>query len=445
MDIAALREAFRAVYPESGEAFVCRVPGRVNLIGEHMDYNGLPVLPMAISPSIRMAFEPKRESTINLRNVDETFPSMSFENGPDIPVSPPGSWENYCKAAIQKLNTHFSATQFPGLDILVDTDLPKAAGLSSSSAMVVASALAYLAALDCTLDQDISRIDLADLMATAEHYVGTRGGGMDQAVILNGKAGHACKIDFFPLRVETAPLPEGYAVVVTDSMVKVEKSGTALHRFNAGPRYCQLAAALVDKQIKAEFDEDASIDRLGEIWFGPTCLTNGEARALCERAIPEERLGLQAIAELLELPLDEVRERWLGDQPEPEEGFPLRARVRHQITEYRRVERARDALLAGDADEFGALMNQSHTSCADDFGISSPELDALVQASRDAGALGARLTGAGFGGATISLVAEDQLDAFIESVTENFYRKRRGLQDSPPIFVARPSDGAEYL
>jgi len=445
LEIDAFRRAFREVYPESGDAFVCRAPGRVNLIGEHMDYNGLPVLPMAIGQAIRVAFAPRKEPIITMRNVSDRFPVVSFENQADIPPSPPGSWENYCKAAVQKLNHHLGQSEFVGLDLLVDSDLPMAAGLSSSSALVVASALAYLGALDMTLDEDMSRVELAELMATAEHYVGTRGGGMDQAVILNGRPGHACKIDFFPLRVETAPLPEGHAVVVTDSMVKVEKSGAALHRFNAGPRFCHLAAALVEKHLQYEFEDDVTIERLGDLWFGPLCLTHDEARSICDRAIPEERLSLGDISAILAKPSNEVRKRWLGDQPEPEGGFPLKARLRHQLSEYRRVERARDALLVGDAEAFGDLMNASHTSCADDFGISSDELDALVEVSREAGALGARLTGAGFGGATISLVPVGQLDAFRAHVTEHYYRKRRGLDGAPPLFVAEPSAGAEYF
>jgi len=445
LNIDAFRKAFRAVYPESGEPFICRAPGRVNLIGEHMDYNGLPVLPMAIGQSIQIAFAPRKEPLVTMRNVTDRFPAVSFDNSAAIPPSPPGSWENYCKAAIQKLNNHLEVHEFRGMDMLIDSDLPMAAGLSSSSSLVVASALAYLGTLDLRLDQDMSRVELADLMATAEHYVGTRGGGMDQAVILNGMAGHACKIDFFPLRVETAPLPKGFAVVVTDSMVKVEKSGAALHLFNAGPRYCQLATVLVDRQLKAEFDEEVSIDRLGDMWFGPLCLTHEEAKSICDRAIPEETLSLEQISQLLNVDKHTVRESWLGDQPEPENGFPLKARLRHQLSEYRRVELARDALLVGDADELGRLMNDSHTSCAEDFGISSEELDALVETSRNAGALGARLTGAGFGGATISLVPEEHLADFTEHVTTHYYKKRRGLKDSPPLFTAVASAGAEYV
>jgi len=445
VDASRLTEYFREVYPEAGEPFVCRAPGRVNLIGEHMDYNGLPVLPMAIQQEIRIAFAPMKDPVVRMHNVDPRFGETTFTNSLKIAPSGQGSWENYCKAALQGLNSHFEVTKFPGMAMLVSSDLPMAAGLSSSSALVVASALAYLATLDFTIGQDISRRDLADLLSRAEHYVGTRGGGMDQTCILHGELDHACKIDFFPLRVELAPLPEDCAIVVCDSMVKVEKSGAALQRFNAGPRLCRLACALVEKQAQEEFGDEIELQRLGDLWLGPLCLTHEEGRELCARAVTHERMSLEAVAARLGMSTAEVRAQYIEDTPEPAEGFPLQARLRHQITEYRRVETARDALIAGAADEFGALMNASHGSCAHDFGISSPELDMLVDCARKAGALGARLTGAGFGGATVNLVRSSEVESFTEQVTASYYRAFKHYEGPAPIFVAHACEGASYL
>lgn len=445
MDAPRLTELFKEAYPQAGEPFVCRAPGRVNLIGEHMDYNGLPVLPMAIQQEILIAFAPCAEPTITLRNVSSSFPEVTFSNAASIPVSKQGSWENYCKAAVQGLNNQFEVTKFQGMDLLVTSTLPMAAGLSSSSALVVASALAYLAVLGIRLEKDISRKELADLLARAEHYVGTRGGGMDQTCILHGDPGHACKIDFFPLRVELAPVPADCAVVVCDSMVKVEKSGAGLQRFNAGPRLCALACALVEKQAKEEFGDEITLARLGDLWLGPLCLLHEEGRELCMRAVPDERMTLAQVAARLGISEVQVRECYIADTSEPAEGFPLRARLRHQITEYRRVETARDALLAGAAEEFGHLMNASHGSCGHDFGISSLELDTLVECARKAGALGARLTGAGFGGATVNLVPNDRVPAFIAEVTETYYRDFKQHNGPAPIFVAIPSPGAGYI
>ncbi len=445
MEVDALCKQFAEVFPGNPTPSVCRAPGRVNLIGEHTDYNGLPVLPIAIGEEIRIAFIPRSDHLIALDNVSPDFPAVDFENKSHIPPAQGGVWHNYCRAAIQGLNQALGVHSFPGMNLLLCSTLPMASGLSSSSALVVAFALAYLHRLGYVLERDISRLALAELLAEAEHYVGTRGGGMDQAAILNGEMGHACKIDFFPLRVECAPLPSDCVIMVCDSMVKVKKSGDALVRYNAGPLACALACALVEKQVQEEYSDEITLTRLGDLWFGPLCLTFSEVRTLFEAAVPEEHVSLGWITKRLQLSEAEVRERWLRDFPEPETGFALAARLRHQLTEFQRVEAARDALQMGEAATFGALMNASHQSCAQDFAISSPELDALVQAAHEGGALGARLTGAGFGGATVNLVPATEVETFVETVTVQYYRQYRGYDGTPPIFVAHAHAGAGYL
>lgn len=445
LDADTLKRLFHEHFPGAAEPFAVRSPGRVNLIGEHMDYNGLPVLPMAIEQAILVAFAPRTDGVIRMRNVDGRYPECVFDNARDLPRSAQGAWDNYCKAALQKLNAELNPETLPGMDMLFTSTLPVAAGLSSSSALVVACALCYLATLDHTIEHDISRLELAAHMATAEHYVGTRGGGMDQTCILNATPGNACKIDFFPIRVEQAPLPPDYAIVVCDSMVKVEKSGEALIRFNRGPRFCALGTALVERYLQQTMDEDIELDRLGDLWLGPLCLTYSEGAEIIDRAIPEDRLSLAEIARRLDMTPVKVKEEFLGEVPEPEEGFPLRARLRHQYTEFRRVEQARDALLEGDAKAFGRLMNESHQSCANDFGISSPELDSLVATARECGAIGARLTGAGFGGATVNLVPAKNVQDFIDAITQRYYGARPNFVGAAPVFVAQAAASAGYL
>lgn len=305
--------------------------------------------------------------------------------------------------------------------------------------------LAYLAANDLTLDRDLDRLRLAEALAEAEHYVGTRGGGMDQAAILAGGAAQACKIDFFPLRVERVPLPPDHVIIVCDSTIKVEKGGAMRARYNEGPRLCALLCAIVEKQLQSEIDEDVELDRLGDLFYGPLCLTLREAEALCKHALTSERMTLAEIALRLGMTPDKVRAKWLGDLPEPYGGYSLEARLRHQFSEYQRVERARDALLAGDAEELGRLMNASHQSCAHDYGISCPELDRLVEVAREAGALGARLTGAGFGGATVNLVPAAKADAFMATVEDHYYRAYLRSKTPMPAFVAHAVPGADYL
>ncbi|MCP4643239.1 MAG: galactokinase [bacterium] len=442
-----LRDAFSNAFPDAGPPRICRAPGRINLIGEHVDYNGLPVLPMAIDREIRIAFAPRATGQVRLRSMEGKQPAAEFENGQTIAPSDPGQWDNYCKAAFQGLNDHLNLDRHPGADLLVTGTIPSAAGLSSSSALVVACALAYLHVLEVPLGEDMTRLDLASMLAEAEQYVGTRGGGMDQAIILLGEAGKACKINFYPLRAEEVPLFDGYAFVACNSLVKAEKTGDALHRYNAGPLTCRLIRALVEKEAQREFGEEIEIARLGDLWYGPLCLTFDEVGALFEAAFPTERTTLAQAQDTLGMTEAAIRDAWLGSLVEPEGGFRLRARAKHQITEFKRVEVARDMAQTGDATAFGALMNESHTSCAEDYRVSCPELDQLVAAARRAGSLGSRLTGAGFGGCTVNLVPDDRVDAFRDQVTREYYEGhlRRSRDDvTDAMLVVQATAGAGY-
>jgi galactokinase len=199
---------FRERFPGIAPTHCVRVPGRVNLIGEHTDYNGLPVMPTAIEREIRMLVAPRLDRRVDLHNTAERFEPRSFMLSADIGPYATGDWGNYVKAGVQGLVSEAlddgkELSDMRGFCALVDSDLPAAAGLSSSSAMVVASALAVLAVHGWPLD----RVKLAEQMAAAERYVGTMGGGMDQAVVLLAQAGTSLKIDFFPLRATTVHLP----------------------------------------------------------------------------------------------------------------------------------------------------------------------------------------------------------------------------------------------
>jgi N-acetylgalactosamine kinase len=441
MDVAALKEAFTSTYPEAGPPQVCRAPGRINLVGEHVDYCGLPVLPMTVNRELRIAFAPRRDSTVRLRTHGAIFEDASFENSADIAPSPQGAWDNYCKAAIQGLNAHCRPAAFPGMDMLVWGNIPMAAGLSSSSALVVACALAYLK----TIGVAMPRIELAHLLAEAEKYVGTQGGGMDQAIILLGGAGAGLKIDFYPLRAESVPLFEDCAVVACNSLVHAEKTGDARHKYNEGPLTCRLIRAMVEKQAQGEFGEELRLERLADLWFGNLCLTHAEVSALFDQTFPEETMTLDAVAATLDMTAEAVRETWLGDLRIPEKGFTVRARARHQLTEFQRVERARDLAQAGDAAGFGEQMNASHESCAGDYGVSCPELDKLVSVARKAGSLGSRLTGAGFGGCTVNLVPKEVLGSFREQVERDYYRRACEEAGGECVLVAEAVSGASLI
>ena len=297
----------------------------------------------------------------------------SFELGAEIPAYPAGDWGNYAKAAAQALVRRWKVTR--GVDALVSGDLPMAAGLSSSSAMVVASALALLDANGIEVD----RIELAELMAAAEHYVGTRGGGMDQAICLGGRRGHAALIEFAPLKLMPVAVPADWRFLIAHSMVRASKSAGAREHYNQCVADCRAAAAIV-----------------------------GDFRALVRAPSEAEVLSRgQAL---------------LDDR--------LFYRFRHQITEGRRVYRARDAMTAGDAERFGALMLASHTSMRDDYLISCSEVDHLAVAM-ESGAIGARMTGAGFGGFVVALTDAARVDSLMGQIEERFY-SRAGSRVWPP-------------
>jgi N-acetylgalactosamine kinase len=307
--------------------------------------------------------------------------------------------------------------------------------------MVVLGALMLLASGGRSLPGP----ELATLLAGAEHYVGTQGGGMDQAASLLSQAGTALKIDFFPLRVVSAPLPEGAAFVAADSLVKAAKTAEALDKYNRRPIECRLAVAVLKRRLAGGLGREVPLERLGDL-----------SAELSQEALRELHSSPYSLAEIGGIlgssPEAAARTYCLRRDgsvfPEPPDGFKLHQRCRHVLEEGDRVEKALAALRAGDIATLGRLMDRSHESCRDLYEISCHELDALVGIAREAGAEGSRLTGAGFGGYTISLVREERLRAFLRQVTRSYYREylRRGPEDlSSTLFACQAVNGAETL
>lgn len=431
-----LRQTFAGIFGGAGPTHLIRAPGRVNLIGEHVDYAGLPVMPMTLNREIRVACKPRPDRLVRLHNLDARFPPAAFESAPAIPPAPPGAWDNYARAAWQTVNRRLGRVCH-GADILVDGDIPPGAGLSSSSALVVALALAALAGEEKSPDPDA----LAAWLAEGEQYVGTRGGGMDQTVILRARRGHACRIDFLPPRVEHIPLSGTHDFVLCDSGRRAEKSGSARARYNMQPLLCRLAAKLMARQLSREFGEPVPLRCIGEFWLGPACLTTREVLALADRALPDDPAGPREVALRLGIPVEAVQAQWFDSLPEPNEPVRLRARVRWLAEEFRRVELARDALYEGDMGHFGRLMLASHQGCRDLLEVSRPELDETVEAAMDAGALGARMTGAGFGGFVIALVERRRTADLIDTMNRRFHRRYPDLT-GPGAFPAISADPA---
>jgi galactokinase len=363
-------------FERPGPTHLVRAPGRVNLIGEHTDYNGLPVFPMAIQRAVEVAFRARKDGVVRLANVDPRFEPREFEIAREIPPFVAGDWGNYAKAAVQALALRADLRR--GFDGLVDGDIPDAAGLSSSSALLVACALALLRANDA----DIDRAELMSLCARAERYVGTHSGGMDQAICLGGRSGSAVVIDFEPLRLRPTPVPSDWRFVVANTLVEAKKSGSAQQGYNARVRECREALrAFADAPEGKELagPEPTYADLVARV-------PDGRLLAVAERVLPE----------------------------------PLLRRFRHVVTEAIRVEDARAAMLEGDLPAFGRAMNASHASLRDDYEVSCRELDALVDAALEHGAAGARLTGAGFGGCIVALCYAGRVDALLGALEDGF-------------------------
>ena len=364
--VTELVSAFEREYGRPPQG-IAEAPGRVNLIGEHVDYNDGLVLPLAIDRTLMCAWtRSSNYEGISLRSLDKWF-----EGGASEAV--PGGWADYTVGVEEQLTKlGYGLLGFRG-DI--SGNVPPRAGLSSSAALEVAVAGAFRDAF--TLP--IGDVDLALLCQRAENeFVGVQCGIMDQFASTLSRAGHALLLDCRSLAYEHVPL-------------RLDEAG--------------LSIVIADSAVARELASSAYNDRRRE----------------CDEALAElrTRLGRPSLASLRDVSGDEMRSVAV-------DSVPMR-RARHVVGEIARVREAVDALRRDDFGRFGELMRASHASLRDDYEVSSPQLDRLVElASAQPYVLGSRLTGAGFGGCTVSLVRTDAIDAFERDVLEP-YRRETGL------------------
>jgi galactokinase len=384
----------------SGETLIFRAPGRVNLIGEHTDYNHGYVLPAALDKDVLLVVRPRRDNLIRIVNQEAEFAPFSFEPSANIAHDAAGAWSNYARGAVQRLARHLDRS-LPGFDGLVvgaaPEGIPRGAGLSSSSALtvVVAVSLAHLMGWEAPLEE------LAHLCSEAEWYVGTRGGIMDQFAALLGQRDHALFLDCRPTpdgshHYEPIPLPATHRLLVVDS-------GVSRHNvrgeFNQRVAACRAGVAL----LRRDRPNTSHLRDVQHTTWG-----------VLEPLLPETITP----AELSERGLE------LADLPGLAADAPLRVRAccRHVWTENHRVLLAVDALRLDYVAEVGRLMDEAHTSARDDYQISTPELEILVDAARAVeGCAGARLTGAGWGGCIVALVHHEAVDEFQRHVQRRYH------------------------
>nr|CAD7570507.1 unnamed protein product [Timema californicum] len=427
--------------------FFTLVPGRVNLIGEHVDYCGYSVCPMAIKNSIILAVKTFPSDVIKIVNIDPNY-GHSYKNNADqlrIEVKPgkAPAWYCYVLCGIKGVLEALPSGQKPvGLSLAVTGNVPQASGLSSSSALVCAAALATVYANKL----DISRKSLANLCAKAEQYIGTQGGGMDQAIALLATTGSAKHIYFNPLRSEDVQLPDGCVFVIANSLSELNKAET--HHYNTRVAECCLA-----NQVMAKFRNVVGIDvnRFSELQE-KLGVGLSEMIELAKQALHEKPYMKQEICTVLGLTESELNTKFVPQNIWQTNEFKLRDRALHVLQEAQRVDIfcgiCREQMPAEKAlKQLGKLMSKSHESLKTLYECSHPELDRLVALS-DGIALGCRLTGAGWGGCVVALTTKDTVDSYIKMLKERFYETNptiKGKDLNMFVFATEPSGGAQII
>jgi len=382
-----LLTGFREIF-KTEASNVYFAPGRVNLIGEHTDYNGGHVFPCALNIGTYLAVKPRSDKKFQFYSENFAHLGIIEVDLDNIVYDVNDDWVNYPKGCIREVQK-LGITLNHGLDLYYFGNIPNGAGLSSSASIE----LVTLVMLNEEYGLNIDRIELVKMGQRAENqFVGVNCGIMDQFAIGMGKANHAVLLDTGKLKYQYAPLNiEGYSLVVTNTN---KRRGLADSKYNERRAECEKALEIL-KQYK-------------------------NINALCELTLAE----FESLSDKIE---DEI----------------IRKRARHAISENERTILAKKALDEGNLTEFGRLMNESHVSLRDDYEVTGKELDTLAAlAWAQDGVIGSRMTGAGFGGCTISIVKNEYLDNFKVNV-EREYEKVIGYK--PTFYVVFVGDGAKKL
>ncbi|HEV8133366.1 MAG TPA: galactokinase [Pyrinomonadaceae bacterium] len=361
-----------------------RAPGRVNLIGEHTDYNDGFVMPVAIDFFTQIILFPL--DTRALEFYSDHFKEKVVLDFDNLPKSRSRHWSDYVVGVALMLIGE--GHELRGARLMISSNVPIGSGLSSSAALEVATAYA----LATTSDLKIERVELAKLCRRAENeFVGARVGIMDQFVSFFGESDKALLLDCRSLEFEHLPVPPSAQLVICNTMVKHDLASGAYN----------------------------------------------ERRQQCEEGVKLLRTVLPNVTALRDVTSQQLEEH-RKELPEV-----IYRRCRHVVTENERVLDAASALKQGDVAKFGQLMNQSHQSLRDDYEVSCAELDLMVGLARKVeGVFGARMTGGGFGGCTVNLVRRDKIDEFQNTVAAG-YQEATGL--TPEVYVCKAVKGAEEL
>ncbi|MEM9941387.1 MAG: galactokinase [Planctomycetota bacterium] len=399
---AGLKELFLQKFGHHAR-FIAQAPGRVNLIGEHTDYNEGLVLPMAIDRKIAILFTPRTDSLINVYS--HNFQQNSqFELGKPL-LKSDIEWIDYFKAAASVLGE--AGYSLKGMDAVVYGNIPVASGLSSSAAVEVACLLAMLTSAEAEIPR---ALELARLAQRAEReFIGLQCGLMDQFISAAAIQGYALKIDCQTMEFDSIPIPSSLSIVVADTKLSRTLAGSA---YNERCTECDKAFRMLNEHLKENHSSKAT---------GPSSTSRDQ--------LPE----FPELRSFSDIDLEVVQ--WAqGFLPEK-----LHRRIKHVATENLRVALAADALISGDFSSLGNLFDESHASLKYDYEVSSDGLDRVVNIMKQLpGCYGARLTGAGFGGCAIAAVDSELASEFIAAAEKAF----QTWNPEPSFFLAIPSSGA---
>ena len=475
-----LIKAFKGKYGHKAD-FVSRSPGRVNIIGEHVDYSLYNVLPAAVTVDVLIAVrvvktDGNTEPTIKIANVNSNkYPSKDvvIPSSGTVDVDKEShSWSNYflagLKGSLEYLRKHFGDSfNANGMELLIHGNVPAGGGLSSSAAFVCASALAVMAANG----HDISKQDLLDLCIVSERAVGVFSGGMDQAASIFSERGYLLYCRFFPtFSAEHIPVPVSdpeVTFLVAQSFVTSDKAVTAPIHYNLRVVECTLATVALAKLHDIALNPDES-----SLGF---CLRNFQEEIMKKDGRREEPMAAQVdsmigiikskldkesytredVANILGISVEVLERQYMSKFPIRAESFKLRQRASHVAEEAARVLKFRETLTtSGKLDQekllyLGDLMNETQASCRDVYECSCPEIDEICSIAHKAGAYGTRLTGAGWGGCTVHMVPQNKVAAVTEALKQEYYYKRfpkiSKEEFEEAIVISKPSQGSSLI
>ena len=458
--------------------FIARSPGRVNIIGEHIDYSLYNVLPTAVTVDVLVAVRVRdgSETTIKVANTnDSKYPTAEFHvpKSGDVHIGE-HSWSNYFKAGLRGSievlrKEHGRDFQPKSMDVMIDGNVPAGGGLSSSAAFVCASALAVMAAND----HEVSKQDLLDLCIVSERAVGVYSGGMDQAASIFSEKGFLLYCRFFPqFSAEHVPVPKAdtdFTFLIAQSFITSDKAVTAARHYNLRVVEVTLAAVVLAKLFQITLDPDASSLGFSIRNFQDQLMLKQGKDGLSEDRQLDEMINIvkeklqndqysrSDVAKILEIDVAALEKAYFSKFEVEGDSFKLRQRATHVVEEARRVISFKDTLASSSDGKLsqsqlqglGDLMNQTQDSCRDVYECSCPEIDEICQITRRNGGLGSRLTGAGWGGCTVHLVPQDKVEAVTAALKKEYYDKHfpnlsaEKMEDA--IVISKPGQGSSLI